>query len=75
MVKNIGFIGLGQMGKWMALNLLKSNFNLMVSDIDPAVVADFEAELFLRILPLIALLPRDYAIRFTLVRGYVSFRM
>jgi hypothetical protein len=38
-------------------------------------VPDFEAELFLRILPLIALLPRDYAIRFTLVRGYVSFRM
>ena len=38
MVKNIGFIGLGQMGKWMALNLLKSNFNLMVSDIDPAAV-------------------------------------
>jgi len=38
MVKNIGFIGLGQMGKWMALNLMKRKFSLTVSDIDPAAV-------------------------------------
>ena len=34
MMKTIGFIGLGQMGKWMALNLVKSNFDLTVYDID-----------------------------------------
>ena len=30
MIKNVGFIGLGQMGKWMALNLItfrKKNIN------------------------------------------------
>lgn len=39
MEKKIGFIGLGQMGKWMALNLHKCGFNLTVADIDPAAVA------------------------------------
>ncbi len=31
----IGFIGLGVMGKPMALNLVKAGFSLMVSDINP----------------------------------------
>ena len=43
MIQDIGFIGLGQMGKWMALNLVKSKFNMIVSDIDPAAV-DFLTE-------------------------------
>ncbi len=34
MLKKVGFIGLGQMGKWMALNLLKSEFELTVFDRD-----------------------------------------
>lgn len=43
MKKKIGFIGLGQMGKWMALNLHKRGFNLTVADIDPAAVASVTA--------------------------------
>ena len=43
MKKKIGFIGLGQMGKWMALNLHKRGFNLTVADIDPAAVASLTA--------------------------------
>ena len=43
MKKKIGFIGLGQMGKWMALNLQKGGFNLTVADIDPAAVASVTA--------------------------------
>jgi 3-hydroxyisobutyrate dehydrogenase-like beta-hydroxyacid dehydrogenase len=39
MRKRIGFIGLGQMGKWMALNVHKRGFNLTVADIDPVAVA------------------------------------
>ncbi len=38
MLKTVGFIGLGQMGKWMALNLLKNNFDLTVYDINPRAV-------------------------------------
>lgn len=34
MQKRVGFIGLGQMGKWMALNLLNAGFDLTVHDID-----------------------------------------
>ena len=34
MIKNVGFIGLGQMGKWMALNLVHNNFDLTVYDIN-----------------------------------------
>ena len=30
----VGFIGLGQMGKWMASNLVRQNFDLTVFDID-----------------------------------------
>lgn len=33
MKKKIGFIGLGKMGRWMALNLLKGGFDLTVFDI------------------------------------------
>ena len=36
--KKIGIIGLGQMGKWMASNLVKSGFDLSVFDINPAAM-------------------------------------
>ena len=39
MEKKIGFIGLGQMGKWMALNVLKQGFDLTVFDLDQQAVA------------------------------------
>jgi 2-hydroxy-3-oxopropionate reductase len=39
-VKNIGFIGLGIMGKPMAKNLLKAGYNLLVYDVNPAPVAE-----------------------------------
>jgi len=39
MNKKIGFIGLGQMGKWMAINLVKAGFDVWVQDIDPKAVA------------------------------------
>ncbi len=38
MNKKIGFIGLGTMGKWMALNLLKAGFATQVLDINPEPV-------------------------------------
>ena len=38
MQKKIGFIGLGQMGKWMSLNLVKAGFDVWVMDIDPGAV-------------------------------------
>ncbi len=38
MAERIGFIGLGQMGKWMAHNILGKGFDLTVSDIDAATV-------------------------------------
>ena len=34
MAVKVGFIGLGQMGKWMASNLLRQQFDLTVFDID-----------------------------------------
>ena len=34
----IGFIGLGTMGKWMALNMLKAGFPLTVYDVAPKAV-------------------------------------
>ncbi|BEQ16886.1 2-hydroxymethylglutarate dehydrogenase [Desulfoferula mesophila] len=40
MAQKVGFIGLGQMGKWMALNVLKAGFPLMVHDIRPEAVAE-----------------------------------
>ena len=39
MKKKIGFIGLGQMGKWMALNLLQGNYELIVFDISENAMA------------------------------------
>ena len=39
MDKTIGFIGLGQMGKWMALNLVKRHFDLTVFDINQEAMA------------------------------------
>ena len=37
-MKKIGFVGLGQMGKWMSLNLIKAGYEVFVSDIDPEAV-------------------------------------
>ncbi len=34
MDKRIGFIGLGQMGKWMAVNLVKAGFEVIVYDLN-----------------------------------------
>ncbi len=42
-MKKVGFIGLGQMGKGMALNLRKNDFPLTVYDINPAAVAELVA--------------------------------
>jgi 2-hydroxy-3-oxopropionate reductase len=39
-MKNIGFIGLGIMGKPMAKNLLKAGYNLIVYDINPEPVKE-----------------------------------
>ena len=41
--KAIGFIGLGQMGKWMALNVLKAGYRLTVYDPAPEPVAELTA--------------------------------
>jgi 3-hydroxyisobutyrate dehydrogenase-like beta-hydroxyacid dehydrogenase len=38
MTAKIGFIGLGTMGKWMALNMLKAGFPVRVYDINPAAI-------------------------------------
>lgn len=38
MTAKIGFIGLGTMGKWMALNMMKAGYPLTVYDINPAAV-------------------------------------
>ena len=38
-IKRIGFIGLGHMGRWMALNLLKAGFEVTVFDISGEAVA------------------------------------
>ncbi len=38
MKEKIGFIGLGTMGKWMALNMMKAGFPMRVYDINPAPV-------------------------------------
>ncbi|MFH1489884.1 MAG: NAD(P)-binding domain-containing protein [Pseudomonadota bacterium] len=38
MNKKIGFVGLGRMGKWMALNLLKAGCDMSVLDIDSEAV-------------------------------------
>jgi 3-hydroxyisobutyrate dehydrogenase-like beta-hydroxyacid dehydrogenase len=38
MKEKIGFIGLGTMGKWMALNMLKAGYPMRVYDINPVPV-------------------------------------
>jgi 3-hydroxyisobutyrate dehydrogenase-like beta-hydroxyacid dehydrogenase len=38
MKKKIGFVGLGQMGKWMALNVMKAGFDVTVFDINQEAV-------------------------------------
>ena len=35
MKQRVGFVGLGQMGRWMALNVMKAGFNLTVYDAQP----------------------------------------
>lgn len=42
--KKIGFIGLGRMGRWMALNLLKNGFPVIGFDIDETAVEVLAAE-------------------------------
>jgi hypothetical protein len=44
MLKTVGFIGLGQMGKWMALNLVKHHFDLTVYDIDTRAMEFLEQQ-------------------------------
>jgi 3-hydroxyisobutyrate dehydrogenase-like beta-hydroxyacid dehydrogenase len=44
MTATIGFIGLGTMGKWMALNILKAGFPVRVYDINPAAVQFLTAQ-------------------------------
>ena len=39
--KQIGFIGLGIMGKPMAKNLMKAGYSLIVYDVNPVPVAEF----------------------------------
>ena len=43
MTDTVGFIGLGNMGGPMALNLVKAGFELVVHDINPARVAPLVA--------------------------------
>ena len=72
MKNRIGFIGLGQMGKWMAINLLRAGFDLTVFDIDHqaltllqtkgASVADSPAKLFAQTEWLILCLPNPEVI-------------
>lgn len=40
MLKKIGFLGLGTVGKYMAINLLKADYDLTVYDSDSSVVAE-----------------------------------
>ncbi len=43
-IKNIGFIGLGNMGKPMAENLIKKGYSLNVFDLNKAVLADMASQ-------------------------------
>ena len=43
MLKNVGFLGLGTVGKHMAVNLTKGNYKLTVYDTGPAPVAELVA--------------------------------
>ena len=44
MLRNVGFIGLGTVGRYMAANLLKGNYKLMVYDSDQEPVNDLVAK-------------------------------
>ncbi|MEK3857302.1 2-hydroxy-3-oxopropionate reductase [Cytobacillus sp. FSL H8-0458] len=44
MIMNIGFIGLGIMGKPMAINLMKDNYKLSVYDINTVAVEELESK-------------------------------
>ena len=44
MEKKIGFVGLGHMGRWMALNLVKAGFEVAVLDLDPQAVGFLTAQ-------------------------------
>ena len=43
-MKNLGFIGLGMMGKPMARNLLKAGYELTVLDLNAAAVEELVSE-------------------------------
>lgn len=40
MADEVGFVGLGQMGKWMARNILKKGHSLWVYDVRPKAIAE-----------------------------------
>ncbi|MCD4718652.1 MAG: NAD(P)-dependent oxidoreductase [Desulfobacula sp.] len=42
MIKKVGFIGLGAMGKGMAFNLLNAGFDMSVYDLNPEILKTFE---------------------------------
>ena len=42
MIKKVGFIGLGAMGKGMAFNLLNAGFEMSVYDLNPEILKTFE---------------------------------
>ena len=44
MLKTIGFLGLGTVGRHMAANLLKGHYQVTVYDSDPAMVADLVSQ-------------------------------
>ena len=44
MMQKVGFVGLGQMGKWMALNILKGGYPLMVYDLRPESVTELSEQ-------------------------------
>jgi len=44
MKEKIGFVGLGQMGRWMARNVLKAGFDLRVFDLNPEAVRFLEEQ-------------------------------
>jgi 3-hydroxyisobutyrate dehydrogenase-like beta-hydroxyacid dehydrogenase len=44
MAAKVGFIGLGQMGKWMALNMVEAGFPTRVYDVNPEPLRFLEAQ-------------------------------
>ncbi len=40
MIKEVGFVGLGTVGRYMAINLMKGNYNLTVYDNNPEAVSE-----------------------------------